>query len=88
METNEKIKEERETKSSFIQKIKNKWKKEADEVSPIVRFLIIIFAILISTAISTILIAAFDVSLISFVIFYVIFYNGFIWIWKKCIKNK
>ncbi len=87
METNEKIKEERETKSSFIQKIKNKWKKEADEVSPIVRFLIIIFAILISTAISTILIAAFDVSLISFVIFYVIFYNGFIWIWKKMHKK-
>lgn len=81
-------KEVKEVKISFSQKIKNKWEKEAKEVNPLVRFLIIIFVIIISTIISVVLKEAFNISITSFVILYLVFYNGFIWFWNNMCKSK
>lgn len=88
MEEVKDIKKKENTKLFFTQKIKSKWKKEAEDINPIIRFLIIVFAIFVSMIISVILKEAFNISLISFLIFYIIFYNGLIKIKNIYKKNK
>lgn len=69
---------------SFTKKIKERWKRESEEIKPIPRFLIIIISIFISTIIASILKEVFNVFLgLSFIIFYILFYRGLIWIWKS-----